>query len=75
MPPPRNFSPHISDRPLEHQSQTRHGTGGGGRTIGPYVNSLPLFSRFEGGGGWSGGGGGLGPAEGEGGTRTPTYMA
>ena len=44
----------------------------GGCTIRPYADSLPLSNQFQGGGG---GGGGLGPAEGEGGTRTPTYMA
>ena len=38
---------------------------GGGRSIGPYADSLPLSSQFQGG---SGGGGGLGPAEGERGT-------
>ena len=48
----------------------------GGRTIGPYADSHPFSSQFQGGVG--GGGrswGGPGPAEGEGGTRTPTYMA
>ena len=31
---------------------TRHPTGGGGgRTIGPYADSLPLSSQFQGGGG------------------------
>ena len=32
-------------------------TGGGGRTIGPYADSLPLSSQFQGGGGGGGGGG------------------
>ena len=30
----------------------------GGRTIGPYADSLPLSSQFHGGGGWVWGGGG-----------------
>ena len=48
---------------LRHQ-RSCHG-GGGGRSNGPYADSLPLSSHFEGGGGggWvgggSGGGGGL----------------
>ena len=29
----------------------------GGRTIGPYADSLPLSSQFQGGGGWVWGGG------------------
>ena len=41
------------------------GGGGGGRTIGPYADSLPLSSQFQG----RGGGGCLGPAEEEGGTE------
>ena len=55
-----------------HQATSR-----GGRSNGPYADSLPLSSQFQGRGGGAGswGGGGLGPAEGEGGTRTPTYMA
>ena len=67
---------------LEHNRQQ---TQGGGRSNGPYADSLPLSSRFQGGGvrgrGGGGGGGGaqfgggLRPAEGEGGTRTPTYTA
>ena len=58
---------------LEHNRQQTHG---GGRSNRPYADSLPLSSQFQGGGRRGGGGwvgGGLEPAEGEGGTRTPTY--
>ena len=45
----------------------------GGRSHGPYADSLPPSSQFQGGGGSKGEG--LGLAEGDGGTRTPTYVA
>ena len=44
--------------------------GRGGRSNGPYADSLRPSSEIEGGGG-----GVLGSAEGQGGTRTPTYKA
>ena len=50
-------------------------TGGGGGSNQPYVNPSHFPSNFRERGGGAGSGGGLGPAEGEGGTRTPTYMA
>ena len=46
----------VHTRVLYMKSQ--NGRGGGGRSNGPYADSLPLSSHFQGGGG----------------SRTPTYM-
>ena len=41
----------------------------GGRSDGPYADSLPLSDHFQGGGGGGGGGGGAGSGGGEGGCQ------
>ena len=55
-----NYNHHMKWGKLLRSRRAALDHGGGGRTIGPYADSLPLSSQFQGGGGGGGSGGGSG---------------
>ena len=70
-----NYNHHMKWGKLLRSRRAALDHGGGGAYHRAIRRLPPTFQPISGRGGGVGLGGGLGPAEGEGGTQTPTYMA